>query len=187
MYELIIFSRLMRDPSHGYLITKIINDTFGPFAKVSNGRFYPLLAKLEQDGLIEEYSDPESDASGNRQSRKYAITEQGRKRFYHLMMDVSSNPGEYQKIFMLKSMALDLLEPEQRNFLLEHYINYCQAHILHAKTEYDDFQAHAEQYAKPKKHANAILGAIRHIGRQWELELEWAKSLQEQQLTNLVN
>ena len=53
MYELIILSILMRRTAHGYLISKIINDIFGPYTKVSNGRLYPLLAKLQHEGLIE--------------------------------------------------------------------------------------------------------------------------------------
>ena len=52
MYELIILSLLMREPIHGYLIAKIINDMIGPIAKVSHGWLYPRLAKLEQEGLI---------------------------------------------------------------------------------------------------------------------------------------
>ena len=52
MYELIILSLLMREPIHGYLISKIINDIIGPIAKVSHGWLYPRLAKLEQEGLI---------------------------------------------------------------------------------------------------------------------------------------
>lgn len=52
MYELIILSLLMREPIHGYLISKIINDIIGPLAKVSHGWLYPRLAKLEQEGLI---------------------------------------------------------------------------------------------------------------------------------------
>src|SRR5215472_4008569 len=52
MYELVILGFLMRMPYHGYLIAKIINDMIGPFARLSNGRLYPLLAKLEQEGLI---------------------------------------------------------------------------------------------------------------------------------------
>lgn len=186
MYELIILSRLMREPSHGYLMSKIINDMFGPFAKISNGRFYPLLAKLEQDGYIEVYNDSESEGTNNRQSRKYAITEKGRMRFHQQMMDISSNPGEYQKIFILKSTALDLLEPHEVSFLFEHYITYCQAHILHSKAEFEDFRENGEAYVATKIQANAILSAIQHIGRQWEVELEWAKSLQEIWLANPV-
>ncbi len=52
MYELIILSLLMNGPLHGYLIAKITNDIIGPWAKVSNGTLYPLLAKLEKSGYI---------------------------------------------------------------------------------------------------------------------------------------
>ncbi len=37
LYELIILAQLMRQPAHGYLIAKIINDMIGPYAHVSNG------------------------------------------------------------------------------------------------------------------------------------------------------
>lgn len=38
MYELLILGYMTRMPFHGYLMTKIINDMIGPFAKFSNGR-----------------------------------------------------------------------------------------------------------------------------------------------------
>ncbi len=53
MYELIILSQLMVQPAHGYMIAKIINDMIGPYARISNGRLYPLLSKLEKSGLID--------------------------------------------------------------------------------------------------------------------------------------
>ena len=43
MYELIILSLLMREPIHGYRISKIISDIIGPIAKVSHGWLYPCL------------------------------------------------------------------------------------------------------------------------------------------------
>ena len=49
MYELIILALLRYHHFHGYLIAKIINDIVGPYAKISNGRLYPLLAKLEKE------------------------------------------------------------------------------------------------------------------------------------------
>ena len=52
MYELIILSILIREKAHGYLIASIINDIIGPYARISNGRLYPLLARLEELGMI---------------------------------------------------------------------------------------------------------------------------------------
>jgi DNA-binding PadR family transcriptional regulator len=99
MYELIILSLLMRFPAHGYLIAQIVNDIIGPYARISNGRLYPLLAKLEERGLIEAHEESSQALRGERSSRSYQITEEGRRRFHALMMDTTSNPGEYQRFF----------------------------------------------------------------------------------------
>ena len=52
MYELIILSLLMRAPFNGYLIVKVANDQIGPWAKISSGSLYPLLGRMERQGLI---------------------------------------------------------------------------------------------------------------------------------------
>src|SRR2546425_12626902 len=102
MYEFLILSQLMKNSAHGYLIAKIINDIIGPYARVSNGRLYPLLAKMEKDGLIAVRTEPATTTPGDRQLRVYQITEAGRKRWRAMMMDTTLNPGEYQKLFPLK-------------------------------------------------------------------------------------
>jgi DNA-binding PadR family transcriptional regulator len=135
MYELIILSLLMREPIHGYLISKIINDIIGPIAKVSHGWLYPRLAKLEQEELIAASFEVDEGKKGERQLRTYHITEDGRKRFHELMMDTTSNPGEQSKFFWQKVSFLEYLHPAERLHLIDHYINYCQTHILHLKDQ----------------------------------------------------
>ncbi|MGH2510148.1 MAG: PadR family transcriptional regulator, partial [Ktedonobacteraceae bacterium] len=108
MYELFILSLLVRFPAHGYLIAHILNDVIGPYAKISNGRLYPLLAKLEKSGLIEVRAEANQEQHGERNSREYQITEAGYKRFHTLMLDTTSNPGEYQRIFTHKVPVLYL-------------------------------------------------------------------------------
>src|SRR5262249_50557085 len=102
MYELIILSLLMRFPTHGYLIARIINELIGPYAKISNERLYLLLARLEAQGLIEVCEEAEKLQQRERHSRQYRITQAGRQRFYQVMRDTTSNPGEYQRIFQQK-------------------------------------------------------------------------------------
>jgi len=104
MYEFIILSQLMHGPAHGYLIAKIINDMIGPYARISYGRLYPLLAKLEQNGLIAAERASASGRQGDRPLRIYTITEAGRVRFKVLMSDTGSSPGEYQKLLHTKSL-----------------------------------------------------------------------------------
>jgi len=54
------------------------------------------------------------------------------------MMDTTSNPGEYSKFFWQKVMFLDLLTPNERLYLLDHYLTYCQAHIFHVRGQMDE-------------------------------------------------
>jgi DNA-binding PadR family transcriptional regulator len=182
MYELIILSLLMRWPAHGYLIASIINDMIGPYARMSNGRLYPLLAKLEGEGLIRANIETEK-APGDRRHRSYKITEEGRKRFHELMLDTTSNPGDYQKLFLQKVPVLEFLNPTERLYLVDHYINYCQAHVLHLTAEAEELvrDVNNRGYMKPSQ-LETIINVIQHMTDQWRLELEWAQSLREKEL-----
>ncbi len=180
MYELYILSLLMRGPMHGYLIAKIISDIIGPFAKVSHGSFYPLLARMEAEELIAA-PDGATPTSGRRQ-RSYRITEAGRRHFHQLMMDTASSPGEYQKLFWAKMLSLDLLTPEDRQYLFDHYLAYCQSHVFYLDRE----RAALVDEAVPtvSNAANAamrVLAAevIRHHRSQWQFELEQVRQWRE--------
>ncbi|HZU70312.1 MAG TPA: PadR family transcriptional regulator [Ktedonobacteraceae bacterium] len=183
MYELIILSLLMRWNAHGYLIASVINDIIGPYAKMSNGRLYPLLAKLEEQGLIEAFVESERASHGDRQHRSYAITEAGRKRFHDLMLDTTSNPGDYQKLFLQKVTVLELLNPAERLYLIDHYINYCQAHVLHltAEAEHLVSDVNDREYMKASQ-LEAIVNVMHHMIEQWRLELEWARNLRKKEV-----
>jgi DNA-binding PadR family transcriptional regulator len=176
VYELVILGFLMRRPHHGYLITKIINDMIGPFARLSNGRLYPLLAKLEQEGLIAVVETTAEELATDRQHRSYQITEAGRSRFYELMMDTTSNPGDYQRIFWFKLANLHWLEPVDRLYLLDHYISFCQTHIFHLANERRDLEKKAtDLYIMSDEQLEATLDAMRHLQAQWQLELDSAR------------
>src|SRR5260370_23423327 len=128
MYELIILSLVMSAPVDGYLIVKVMNDIVGPYTKLSHGRLYPLLAKLEEDGLIVASSEPAKERAGGRNLRRFQITEKGRRLFHEVMMDTTSNPAEYQKLLLHKVQAMQHLQPAERLVLLDHYVNVCLAH-----------------------------------------------------------
>lgn len=187
MYELVILAQLMRYPAHGYLIAKIINDMIGPFARISNGRLYPLLAKLEKAGLIA--TDTTHEQQGDRQLRSYKITEAGRRRFHELMMDTTSSPGEYQRLFSQKTAYFSFLKPIERLRLIDHYMNYCQTHVLHLTAEADDIVHQSEEwdaawgdYPWSGSWVQDVLRVMQHSLDQWQLELNWAKSLREKEL-----
>ncbi len=179
MYELIILALLMRMPMHGYLIVKITNDQIGPWAKISSGTLSTILNKLEQTGLIAVTPQANNQPQSGRQLRTFIITEEGRKRFHQLMMDTSSNLGDYQKFFHFKMVYMDLLNPDERLLLLNHYMNYCQITILHLQTEMDGLVHELVNHPTPAFLEN-ILRVMKHIVQQWQAEFDWVKSLREE-------
>jgi DNA-binding PadR family transcriptional regulator len=183
MYELIILSLLMQKPIHGYLISKIINDIIGPIAKVSHGWLYPRLTKLEEEGLIAASLEGDEGKKGERQLRTYHITEDGRKRFHELMMDTTSNPGEYAKFFWQKVSFLGYLHPAERLHLIDHYINYCQTHILHLKDQSKNLVEGKVQYhAMDISQLDWTLHVLRRSTSHWQVDLEYANSLREKEM-----
>ncbi|RAQ95356.1 PadR family transcriptional regulator [Thermogemmatispora tikiterensis] len=183
LYELLILLTLVRSPAHGYRIAKIINDMIGPYATLSHGRLYPLLARLEQQGLI-QVEQSGSVQQGDRQTRVYHITEAGRQRLHQLMMDTTSNLGEYREIFAHKVAGFEFLTLAERLQLIEHYIDYCEQHITYIYKEAEDLLQKAyeiEGLQDPKQLEN-ILNVMYHWIEQWKLELRWVQQLHESQL-----
>jgi DNA-binding PadR family transcriptional regulator len=180
MYELIILSLLMRFPLHGYLIAQIANDTIGPWAKLSNGTLYPLLTKLEQSALIALAGDVNDTAQTERGVRRFTITDTGRKRFYQLMMDTASNIGDYQRVFHLKVPYLDLLQPRERLHLLNHYLNYCQACLLHIKTHAENLLHElGDDVPSHGLYRTLALQAMQERSRLWQAEVDWIGQLRD--------
>ncbi|MGO8951335.1 MAG: PadR family transcriptional regulator [Ktedonobacterales bacterium] len=188
MYELVILGFLMRRPYHGYLIAKIINEMIGPFARLSNGRLYPLLVKLEQEGMIAVATDsaPATAIASDRQHRTFEITEAGRQRFRELMLDTTSNPGEYQRIFWFKLPNLYWLDPTERLYLLDDYINFCQTHLFHLANESRDLERKGlDIYDMSAEQLEASLMAMRHLRDQWQLELESAHTWRAREVARM--
>jgi DNA-binding PadR family transcriptional regulator len=182
VYELIILSLLTRLPMHGYLIVKVTNDLIGPWARISSGSLSTILNGLEEKGLIVTLPrERETSTRGTRRSRTFTITEEGRKRFHQLMMDTSSNLGEYQKFFHRKLEYFDLLRPNERLLLVNHYINYCQATILHLQTERESLVHELADHPTPAFLQN-VVRVMTHVEQQWQAELEWVRDIREQEL-----
>ena len=174
MYELIILSLLMRRATHGYVIAGVINDVIGPFARASNGRIYPLLAQLEEQGLISVHDEATSD--GGRVSRSFAITAAGRVRFRELMLDTSSNPREYRELFAFKVNAFDYIVPADRVRILDHYVQFADAHVRHLEGEAADL-ATATTYGMSDAERRRFAGVFDHLTAVWRREAEWARTM----------
>ncbi len=174
-YELLILARLMYGPQHGYLIAKVASDMIGPWAKVSPGTLYPVLAKLVQAGFIGEIG---SQAASRRDPRAYAITAAGQAHFRELMLDTASNPGDYQRRFHLKVPSFEFVTAEERGQLLDHYTEYCRTAIHHLEKESRLLVEYGpDSGAISAAGIAAAVSMMAHQTAQWQSELTWIERL----------
>ena len=83
--ELIVLSVLLDEPLYGYAITKRVAARSSDGIVLTPGVLYPLLAKLEAQGLISSTwetvkSDRNEDQEGGRRRKWYRLSAKGRKR-----------------------------------------------------------------------------------------------------------
>lgn len=180
MYELLVLALLMRWPLHAYFIADITNSIMGPWEKISRGSLSGLLAKLEQGGMIEPGDPAQVPFPPTRPARIFAITAAGKERFFQLMMDTTSNPGNYQRIFRLKGLHLEFLPPKDQLFLVDHYLNYCQTAAHYMREEARDMRENAVKHDTVSTWlVTTALDLMATEEKQWELERAWAQRLRE--------
>lgn len=174
-YELLILSVLMHFPLHAYMIAKIGN----PWEKISRGTLSTILAKLEKAGFITEADPADVPFPSDRSSKTYAITAEGRQRFFQLMMDTYSNSNSYLKIFHIKSAHLEFLDVGEQIRLVNHFIDYCQAVIRELKQQINQFETNPEPGDKKPSvfFFTTVRGQMEVQLEQMNLELAWAEKL----------
>ncbi|MBT4482669.1 MAG: PadR family transcriptional regulator [Candidatus Latescibacteria bacterium] len=97
---LLVLKVLARKPDYGYEIVKKVNEAADNFYTWQEGTIYPLLRKLEKEGLLRS----QWESAGNKRRRKYYyITAKGRETitegtrewngFYQLIMRIAEVPG----------------------------------------------------------------------------------------------
>jgi len=173
MYELFILGELMDGALHGYLLREIINLAIGPVRQMSWGGLYPLLKRLETDGLIEQTADPE--ASGDRPRKLYRITARGQERFSFLMLRPDELGADYFDIFNTKMLNFDHLTPEQRADCITEYKEYLQ--FIHKQLlKSKQFVANEQHIAEAEK--LWIKRCQDHRIHMILADLEWIESLE---------
>jgi PadR family transcriptional regulator, regulatory protein PadR len=83
--ELVVLSLLSEEPLYGYAITKLVAARSDDRMRLPPGLLYPLLAKMESQGLIastwdEVRSERAGEGAGGRKRKWYRLTAKGQKR-----------------------------------------------------------------------------------------------------------
>jgi PadR family transcriptional regulator, regulatory protein AphA len=106
-------------PRTGYALLKHFEQSLGYAWPASHGQIYPELARLRDDGLIEQT------ASGARGSRTYAVTEAGLEETRRWLLETEPD-RRVRNDAALRTFFLWLLEPEEARDHLERERAYWQ-------------------------------------------------------------
>ncbi len=75
--------------------------------------------------------------------------------------------------------------------MIDHDINYSQAHVLHLTAEAEDLARRSDDvhFAKPEQKVPlaATLDVMKHRIDQWRLEVEWALRLRKEEVERQEN
>jgi len=167
VYELFVLGHLMDRPLHGYAFHHIANTCFGPFPQLSWGTLYPLIRRLQDDGLIEELAPDGADRG--RPRRVYQLAERGRQRFLALMLEPGA-PTEYPELFAIKLVHFGHLTPSQRLTVLRHYRGHLQYVYDYNQANVDFVRDNPSMAEAERPH---VLRLIAYRSTTLEAELRW--------------
>jgi DNA-binding PadR family transcriptional regulator len=173
----------MVQPLHGYLLHEIVNMILGPFHRLSWGTLYPLIRRLEAEGLVTAQAQPRRSGvlkTGSAPVRTvYTLTEQGRARFVDLMLDPGVYSPDYPNLFAMKFTKLGYLAPAQRLAVLEPYRTY----LLTLRDHYETVRSRVAQEAEiTETERRYILRWLEARVSTLELQLVWL----ERQIADLT-
>ena len=131
VYELFVLGELMGGPHHGYLLHEILGKILGPFRKASWGALYPLIHRLENEGLIAPDAQTRRTDSDGKRSRRYLyrITQAGRERFQAFIVEPIPYETYETDLFIGKLGYFDFITAEQQQAILQHHHGYLQAQV----------------------------------------------------------
>jgi DNA-binding PadR family transcriptional regulator len=143
----------------------------GPFRQVQWGALYPVLSRLEREGLIEAQ---EVEVGTEERGRKvYAITEAGLGRLHQHLMDTASHLGEYDRFFANKVALFPSLEPAERLHLARDYAVHAQRNVDHLMRKCRQLCEDGDYLSEEQR--ACILNVMEHRAEYWRREHAWAE------------
>lgn len=139
MLELAALGLLQDEPLHGYRLKKQLETFMGGCVSANYGAIYPLLKRLQRQGLIDVMLEEAGSQGGNR--RIYCITPAGQDRWQQEMI---AHPHESwvnsRARFMIKFLFFSHLQPDQRLSLMTHRLAVCQQRLEKVQPDLADSQ-----------------------------------------------
>lgn len=136
-----VLGLLSIEPSTGYELTRRFDSSLAHAWHASHSQIYPLLSRLEREGLVEVVSE------GARRSRTWAVTDAGRAELRHWLVATAPDRGQRNESGV-RWFLQELLAPADRRAVLEQELAYVRAanDQLRERAE----RKHAEEGDRPR-------------------------------------
>lgn len=164
-----VLGALADEPRNGYALLKHFQQSLGYAWPASHSQIYPELARLLEEGLIEQT------ATGSRGSKTYALTDAGLDEIRSWMTDTEPD-RRVRSDAALRMFFLWLLDPPEAEGHLEHERGYWRGILV----EFERIRAEPSgANRKGRTFRIALEGGIRTV----EARLEWLDWAIEQVLS----
>jgi DNA-binding PadR family transcriptional regulator len=121
-----VLGLLSIEPSTGYELTRRFDSSLANAWHASHSQLYPLLSRMEREGLIEVASE------GARRSRTWAVTDAGRSELREWLVATEPDRGQRNETG-LRWFMQELLDPADRRAVLERELAYMR--VTHAQLQ----------------------------------------------------
>jgi DNA-binding PadR family transcriptional regulator len=126
--EIVILALLRQRPRHGYEIKKDAEQFLGGTASINNKVLYPTLKHFEEIGaVVRQVVEQE----GRPNKHLYHLTERGAELMLNYLRDFSPEQAASNAEFSTRVAFFDLLEPEERQEILQKRLDHIQRSLEH--------------------------------------------------------
>ncbi|WP_245815560.1 PadR family transcriptional regulator [Seinonella peptonophila] len=155
---------------HGYLLHTILNQVVGPLRKISWGVLYPLIRRLEDEGLIEQVLDEQTHKGRGKKRKPYRITQTGKHQFYLLMEEPIAYTADYDLHFQIKLSNFCNVKDDVKLIILHQY----KDHLCFIRRHIEDNRAQIVHFNQiPDVEKPHILNVLDLRSKQVEVNERW--------------
>jgi DNA-binding PadR family transcriptional regulator len=162
MNDLLLLAMLLDGPKYGYQLKREVGWMMGQ-GKLHNNIVYPLLRRFLEEGWVSKKAVP---GERGQTRQQYALTAEGRRRYFERTKQFSEDDASSQEAFFLRVGVFEALPADSRIAILSAREAFLQGRDQKLETLQENMDL--------GKFGDEI---VRHMRKQIQMDLEWIRHL----------
>ncbi|WP_051074479.1 helix-turn-helix transcriptional regulator [Fangia hongkongensis] len=163
-----ILCMINKHPISGYKIKMLFSKIANFYWSESNAQIYPMLKKLEEEGLVQSSFDPQA---GKRKTRIYSITSEGKSYLNKWLCQPITYGSKERNELLLKLSNGFAIDQEHLSLHVQHYLNYLQL----LKTQLYEVIEHIKTDHHSRQDQPYLLMVYNYNDKRINAEIQWAE------------